>query len=780
MLRRALVALAAWALAAAVSAGVPRLPPTAALPAQIAGRLLPAPFTISGAGPTIYAPAGWMAAPDVWMGQNSGFPTSGAGSIVNSTKGFIHVELYGTWDNDLNLYSMYNSGTLITNPWTTFTGSIDGCQNTTSPNTCVLTVQPLAATTGLPASMAAGVSGNVGDPGPIRRGQWIVAFTGHGGGSNGLHPQTSDFLYVDYSAADGGAYCDGSACTGNGGPGTYAVCIGSGVSFGQCATMSSAFISSVGAGWENIPMWASGGCEVNANGYNAPGFCWSADNNYFQLNMNNAAGAVASTDKFDPTALGIGPLVHSGAWTDIAASWDTVNGLCAIAINGVNTNNTAYPPGAVGCPQLVNSLIVDLNDPTGFGLNAQYPTWEGFQGFMFKEGVYAGCTSSSQTTFGGYNVTCTGANLFPPEFLAKIYSTTGGYSGAGGPVDPGADCSTPFGNLGAPELCYKFASAATETTNAGSATASFGIYSDALASLPIVGNSASQVPTMTPPYGPAGIPPHQPTMRWAVANNSRFNLTMSAGSFKTNVGQVGVPCTATGSTSNCAPISVGDLLVIWALDTRTGADVVSCPAGWKGGPANWDGQGAPGTVVSDTYEGMYVAECWHVATSADVVVSNGSPGMPGTQNGEYVIPCGACTTSTTGAFVLMDFGSVNATDPVDLAATGVGAATVTTGGTSWPTASGATSVANETVVQCAAYWSVDYHGNIITPPGGYNWRWYTTLGNGSSTYPQIMCVDMYSAPAGFNPSKTPGGAANPWTQSFSDSLATLTLSLKPN
>ncbi|HVX90366.1 MAG TPA: peptidoglycan-binding protein [Candidatus Paceibacterota bacterium] len=445
--------------------------------------------------------------------------------------------------------------------------------------------------------------------------------------------------------------------------------------------------------------WGDPGTFCEVTGGTAPGICNSVDttSGRFQLNFNDSTGTVNASNavKF------IGQAGSNGTWHHYLVSFDTHTQNSALYIDGVDSGVHANPIPA--------DLLPDLNNSHGFHLGGK-TTAQPAVSLQYQAEIVAAETSivctgaGTPTTMNGISVTCSAANTIPPEILSKFIAD-------GKPLDLGSSCQNPFGGRSS-EVCVR----GSNTSNSGTG----GALS------PQVFSTASYGGVYAAPYGPAGIPAHQATMKWLQAKNG---ATVTSNSMTTN------------AASN--PISVGDLIVIVAGISNSSGNTnyaMTCPSGFSQiGPVN------------DTFESVNSEACYKILTGGDT-------------SGAYTITWNSGGAARTHDWVMADYGNVASVDQTGSLYNG---ATVTT---SHKTASGLTTTsANETVVSAWVDWNAAVN-TPFTPPGTGTLR-YRLSDVGSPL--QMMLVDEYSVANGSNPQRT-------MTTGSAVTSAGFTLTLVPN
>jgi hypothetical protein len=228
------------------------------------------------------------------------------------------------------------------------------------------------------------------------------------------------------------------------------------------------------------------------------------------------------------------------------------------------------------------------------------------------------------------------------------------------------------------------------------------------------------------PYGPAGIPAHQATMKWLIAAR---NCTVTSLSCTTNAGNY--------------PIASGDLLIIAAsISNLSGTTdyAMQCPAGFTQ---------VQGADQNDTTESQNATACYKFAG--------------GSESGAYAFSWNTGGGANRHGWVMMDYANVASVDQVK------GGVNTTTASPKTPSGLITTS-SNETVVSILALVSTAVSANPVTAASGANTR-YRAYKSGS--VPQLMVVDRYGVASGSNPQET-------YTMSASDTSASYTLTLVPN
>ena len=276
---------------------------------------------------------------------------------------------------------------------------------------------------------------------------------------------------------------------------------------------------------QGIEFWSNPSSKCEVTGGTAPGLCGSIDSpsGRFQMSFNNASGTNNSTDaiKFE------GQAGSNGVWHHYLLSMDSVNGVSALYVDGVNSGTTANP--------LPQGAIPDLNNSGGFHLsgilpNQTAPTLEYMTEVVAAEVSIVCIGTGIPATMNGISVTCSGPNTIPPEVLSKFINVKRK------PTNLGTRCQLPFGGR-FPEVCVR----SNNPSNLGTG----GPLS------PMV-QTATYGGIYSAPYGPHGIPLHQATLRWVQAKNAASVVNNSM-------------VTSAGSM----PIAQGDFIVIWAGISNT-------------------------------------------------------------------------------------------------------------------------------------------------------------------------------------------------------------------
>lgn len=436
-------------------------------------------------------------------------------------------------------------------------------------------------------------------------------------------------------------------------------------------------------------------CETSgANGTTtfAKGFCWSWDNSAVgaQLNINNAIGAVTATDSFNITGASVGlggaPLRSiNGQWDHFLVSIDTVAGLCAVVMNGVNVRGTTF-----SCPTNITGLIPDLNG-TAFSIgNGTYTSASVMESLaeMFIDEESLVCSGvGAPATMGGITVTCSGANVIPPEMIAKFRDTNGR------PVDLGPTCTGPTGRR--PEVCLTGDGVAM-ATNKGSSAAAFAVrLSGTFAGTPLAYPSA---------YGPAGLTAGRPTMKWLNGNPGAGNGTTFPTASRPNAGLL-----------RPYPIATGDLLILAYQVVDSSGSVnhaLTCPTG---GASTWT-QAGIGLDVQG-------------AANATVCYAFAAAGETGNNNVTWT----TANTRTTG-WVLANYGQVGSIGVKGCAVNGAVLNSISTPNLT-------TTGAGSTVVSVFTNWNAG--AVTFTPPAGDEMRYHVGK---SATPSQIIVTDRYGVP----------------------------------
>lgn len=426
-------------------------------------------------------------------------------------------------------------------------------------------------------------------------------------------------------------------------------------------------------------------CETDGT-HAAPGLCFSFDAspNKAQFNMNNSTGLSNTTDKMEVAGVPATTPFIPGTWNEYIVSVDTVNGNCAVVMNGVNA-----VPGTFSCPLTFATFtgFPDLNNSGGFHVfNGASPAATGW-----LSEVWIGEESLVCTGLGAPFADCVTANTIPPSKIA-------GFVSGGKPVGFGATCTNPTGRQ--PEVCLTGDGTAM-ATNLGSASTAF--------SQNVNLSYGQKFGMQKAPFGPAGVPANQPTLKWP----PQWNSSATGTSLTTNAG---------GN-----PIATGDFLIIVANIVDSSGTTNHSPTCPTGGASTWTAI----TAADDPLGSTNGLVCYAVAGSGET--------------GADTVSWTTANTRTT-AWMLLDYvgvGSVGATN------SNVGLVSVS--GTSIKTPSTTTVAAGSTLVSIFTNWDAG-SATTWTVPGSPDELRYAVPK--SASYGQIIVTDAYNVASGANTQKT--------------------------
>jgi hypothetical protein len=463
-------------------------------------------------------------------------------------------------------------------------------------------------------------------------------------------------------------------------------------------------------------------CETTGGVNWAPGVCFSYDNNASfkgQFNLNDSVG-VSTSDavKFQCNATNT-CFGAAGPWHHHILTFDAHSGAYAYTLDGVNGAPTPLVTAA-----FISDVLINFNQGGGLGILNAYPgpyTFMGVSELIIDNANSFACTGAgAPTTMAGIAVTCAGAHTVPPEIIARVYA-------AGAPVNPGTNCANVLGYQ--PSILCMIGDATTFPVNAAAATNPFALSWNPNQ----VSATGSTFILMSAAYGPAGIPAHQPTMRWPpqATNNAP------------------VPSNVMTTNANGEPITAGDLIVIDAstINASILPGQVNCPTG---GSITW----TQWSIADSTGKANHTV-CAGLAVTGDL-------------GGAWALSCnnGNLCGTRANSWVLMDYQQVNQTTPIDTAASGT---TAQTTGTAHASASLTTANAGETLV--TIFNNSQARSTTVTPPnvagvqtGMGRFRWQNPL---SGNFAEAYVVDQYGVALGANTSRTftsaPSGPASVFT-----------------
>ena len=442
----------------------------------------------------------------------------------------------------------------------------------------------------------------------------------------------------------------------------------------------------------NDPGGLTSRCEENGVDV-SPGLCLTFDTSPHNalLSFNGPNGL---TDPVLISATGSPAVMQNGRWNHYLASIDTVKGLAAVAVNGLCC--TAFTRGIPA-----SGYLPEMNNSKGFGVGYTSTKGGGATGFLGIAEVYISeqsnvCSGAKRpSVMNGVKVTCLAANTIPPEIIAKFFKIASVDGSTGLPVDLGPTCAEPTGTP--PAAVCLTGSASGMLTNRAAVGGTFGIFTHTGTTSP----GPKQWFDM--PYGPAGIPPHQATMRWI---QSRKNAPVSGGTMTTDAASM--------------PVAIGDLIVIWAEEgnnTGSASYDMKCPGGFT-----QVGPGIEGAASSNS------EMCYKILAGGDT-------------SGAYTVRWREGGGQRTHGWAMADYANVAAVDQAGFNTTGAV--------TNPNTASRVTQAANETVVSALVSW--DAQPVTFTPPGSATTRLRVPR---TGDYGQIMVTDEYRVPKGSKTART--------------------------
>jgi hypothetical protein len=313
----------------------------------------------------------------------------------------------------------------------------------------------------------------------------------------------------------------------------------------------------------------------------------------------------------------------------------------------------------------------------------------------------------------------TSSNTVAPATLAKFIS-------GGKPVALGSTCQNPTGST--PVVC-SIGNGTAMATNQGTASNAFttnAVYTGGA--------------LFAAPYGPAGAPAHQATLKWLpqwpAAEGSGTSMTTSV---------------------NGMPIATGDFLVI-AFEVGSSSSTNHAPACPTGGATTWTTVGPS----FDAGEAFAAVLCYGFAGSGET--------------GADTLTWTTSTDLRTARWVYLDYGQTVAS--VDTGATGCyvtynGTHTLCSQGGSHSgntstiyTASLTTSSANETVVSIFTHWNAAGGGVNAAPSAGV--ERFHVQDTGSPA--QIEVSDLYAIPTSSNTQQSMALTADGGSTGFSLAL----------
>ena len=464
-------------------------------------------------------------------------------------------------------------------------------------------------------------------------------------------------------------------------------------------------------------IWSAPGnkCEVTAG--TAPGLCLSFDSSTsgVQFNFNNSAGSTPASDavKFNGPGSTSSALPTYGDWHHYLVSFDTAAGVWAVYVDGAPASYTATVFPA--------NMQPDFNNYGGWWLGNSALSVSVAYSWLAE--VYESNRSIVCTGLNTPYTGCLTTGTISSGMLAKFYS-------GGKPVPLGTNCTGPDGAQ--PQICLTGSGAAmgtnqgsvaAVTTNslaqkttgavfaqfattitmsagpAGTGVAAGWKVWDQTTKLPVgtvqswsgttlslqspyaanAGGSGDillftgspVLPVAAAPYGPAGIPAHQPTLRWVAEGNQTLSTTITLNSG--------------GNT-----IAVGDLLIAVMTNSNSSGTAPTAPCPTQG---TWTPIASPQDTVGD----ITTTLCYQIQGSAVIGKTNlALTSTPMTQPGR------------SQDWMLLDFANASGVNVSGCYVTPSASA-------SWNTATLTTTVPNTTLVSMVMNWSRG-QGFILTPP----------------------------------------------------------------
>lgn len=443
-------------------------------------------------------------------------------------------------------------------------------------------------------------------------------------------------------------------------------------------------------------------CEPTSAIHPSPGICHTIDNSAgkFQVNFNDSVGYPASHGA-EITGQ-IGNTIPQGVWTHYLFAIDTTNGVCAALQNGVDL----IASGKFTCP-ITTGVIPDLSNAGGIHFinpnlsGGNFIAATGWISEIYVAEQNVVCRGSNNPAGHG----CILANTIFPDVLPKFISASNK------PVNLGPTCTLPTGVR--PELCFTGDGPAM-LTNRGSTSSTFSTM--VVTPTTGAGYTTSAFSTLQPaPYGPAGVPSGQPTLKW---------ITGAPGSSKIS------PFTVNADGHAIAP---GDLIVIvQTVDDNSGTvnHGLTCPSTPIGGTGSWTaiGNGAGHGLPEQTVGG-----------STDTIICYAFvPAGDTTESGAYTLTW-STTPNRAASWLMMDYVNVS----------GIGATNSNTGlassvTTTIKTPATTTQAAGSTMVSIFVNWNA---GAFLTWsfPSGDEIRY--AYGKAGSPLQQIV-TEAYNVPAG--------------------------------
>ncbi len=460
-------------------------------------------------------------------------------------------------------------------------------------------------------------------------------------------------------------------------------------------------------------------CENAGTGRTAKGLCQSYDssasvqppatstNGGEQFSFNDSIGTGAANYNPDTTpdsvvirgnggVAGVSAVsVIDGVWTQYIYAVDTKHGACAVVMNGVNAIGTNFH-----CPPNIGSgEFPDLNNAAGLHImNGQAKTPGGaattawLSDLMIgEEGIVCYDTIHPIVLANG-SYPCTAPNTIPQGIINNFYYL-------GRPVYLGANGSAPTGRQ--PEV-FLTGDGADFAVNKGAAPNPLSVLGDPLYTTAIK-------PMISPaPFGPVGMAPGQPTLKW-------FQGLLNGGHGATSF------AVAPNGADN--PVAVGDLLVLAVSLVGGTPHTITCPTtggGWTAGNFAPD---APGSTN--------FAFCYKFATAAEA----------GTK---LTVPVSWTNPVTRiSSWALFDYAQA--------ASAHLMTCTPNPNGATISTPAGTTTYNGSTVVSFFENWGSAGYTVNYTPPATDEVR-YRSPSIGAN--PQIYVTDQYNVPAGTSTLKT--------------------------
>ena len=354
-----------------------------------------------------------------------------------------------------------------------------------------------------------------------------------------------------------------------------------------------------------------GACEANGSG-SAPGMCLAIDTSSYQwrLNFNDATGATAGdgTDLTGNTSYAnLQAPPTGGQWHWVGISIDNAAGHYVVYLDNV----VAGYDGSTGLPfsggTTVNNVLIDLANANGWVLNSGLAISGNLSSYQWIADYYEDTSSAICTGAGAPYADCAAAHTWAPNILSHFISGSK-------PVAMGTGNWPENGSgTGNQPAIFLTGNGASMATNAG--------YATGLASKNYFSMTAGSIALSPSPYGPAGIPAAQATMRWNAANTNygnSANMTFNPG------GNV---------------ISAGDYLILGGYRSNSsgaGPANLTCPTGWT----NLDN-------ATDSANSETLSTCGKFASSGSVAATASWNGSATTI---AVASCPAAVTAAAGVY----------------------------------------------------------------------------------------------------------------------------------